>query len=59
MGQILLAMAMCVSGLSFAFIRGWWMSMILLFAFPLLFLGTTLISAAIASGFSQNLKSYG
>jgi hypothetical protein len=35
------------------------MSCILLFAFPLLFLGTTLIGAAIASGFSQNLKSYG
>jgi ABC-type multidrug transport system fused ATPase/permease subunit len=59
MGQILLSMAMCVSGLSFAFIRGWWMSLILLFAFPLIFIGTSLISVAIQNGFSQNLKSYG
>lgn len=59
MGQILLALAMCISGLSFAFIRGWWMSLILLFAFPVIFLGTSLIGAAIQSGFSQNLKSYG
>ena len=51
MGQILLSLAMCVAGLSFAFVRGWWMSLILLFAFPVLMLASLLIGTAVASGF--------
>jgi ABC-type multidrug transport system fused ATPase/permease subunit len=59
MGQIILSMAMCVSGLAFAFVRGWWMSLILLFVFPVLMIASMLISHAVASGFGINLKSYG
>lgn len=59
MGQIILSLAMCVSGLSFAFIRGWWMSLILLCAFPVIMIASSLIGASIASGFKSNLKSYG
>jgi|LauGreDrversion4_2_1035121.scaffolds.fasta_scaffold141052_1 ABC-type multidrug transport system fused ATPase/permease subunit len=59
MGQIILSFAMCVSGLSFAFIRGYWMSLILLFAFPALMIASLLIGSVVASGFGQNLKSYG
>lgn len=59
MGTIQLSFAMCISGLFFAFFRGWWFSLILLFVFPLLFLNTHLITVAMQSGFTQNLKSYG
>jgi ABC-type multidrug transport system fused ATPase/permease subunit len=59
MGQILLSTAMSISGLFFAFFRGWWMSLILFFAFPVIMIGAMMIGAAIQSGFSQGLKSYG
>ena len=59
MGSILLAVAMCVSGLFFAFFRAWLMSLILLCGFPFFVIATALITSAFQSGFMQNLKSYG
>ncbi|CDW84334.1 abc transporter [Stylonychia lemnae] len=59
MGTIQLAFAMCLSGLFFAFFRGWWFSLILFFAFPVLFAMTYIITLAMQSGFMQNLRSYG
>nr|AAK19598.2 putative ABC transporter [Sterkiella histriomuscorum] len=59
MGTIQLSMAMCFSGLFFAFFRGWWFSLILLFVFPIIFLMTFMITLAMQSGFMQNLRSYG
>jgi len=59
MGTIQLSFAMTISGLFFAFFRGWWFSLILLFFFPVLFLTTHLIIVAMQSGFLQNLRSYG
>jgi ATP-binding cassette subfamily B (MDR/TAP) protein 1 len=47
MGLILLSMSMSISGLFFAFFRGWWFSCILLFAFPALCIGTMFIGVAI------------
>lgn len=59
MGQLLLALAMSCSGLFFAFFRGWLMSLILFAVFPIMMIAATIISTAIKSGFSKNLKSYG
>jgi ATP-binding cassette subfamily B (MDR/TAP) protein 1 len=38
MGTLLLSLAMCISGLFFAFFRGWAMSLILMAAFPIVFI---------------------
>lgn len=59
MGTIQLSLAMCFSGLFFAFFKGWLMSLILLAFFPILAIMTHFITVAMQSGFSQNLKSYG
>jgi len=59
MGTIQLSLAMCFSGLFFAFFRGWLMSLILLAFFPFVFLMSHIITVVMQSGFSQNLKSYG
>ena len=59
MGTIQLSLAMCVSGLFFGFLKGWLMSLILLAFFPIVFFTTYLITIAMQSGFSSNLKSYG
>lgn len=59
MGTIQLSFAMCLSGLFFAFFKGWLISAILLAYFPLVFFMTHMITVAMQSGFSSNLKSYG
>ena len=43
MASILMSLAMSFSGLAFAFTRGWWMALILLFGFPALMVSTLLI----------------
>ena len=48
MAKIIEPIAMCTAGLSFAFIRGWWMSIILLFALPILIIASLLIGTAVA-----------
>jgi ABC-type multidrug transport system fused ATPase/permease subunit len=55
----MLALSMCVSGLFFAFFRGWLFSLALLAAFPILATITHFITVAMQSGFTQNMKSYG
>lgn len=59
MGSIQLSIAMCFSGLFFAFFKGWLMSLILLAFFPLLAIQSRILTAVLQSGFSANLKSYG
>jgi len=57
--MILLSYGMCVSGIFFAFFRGWYFSLILLAFFPIILLTSYFLTVAMQSGFSQNLKSYG
>jgi ATP-binding cassette subfamily B (MDR/TAP) protein 1 len=59
MGTLLLSLAMCISGLFFAFFRGWAMSLILMAAFPVVFIMVGFFVKAMQSGFSQNLQAYG
>ena len=59
MGMILLAFAMTVTGLTFAFVKGWSFSLAILGAFPFLILATTLMNKVMQSGFKENMKAYG
>jgi ABC-type transport system involved in cytochrome bd biosynthesis fused ATPase/permease subunit len=59
MGTIILAFAICIAGLSFAFIKGWSFSLVLLGGFPLLILATSLMNKVLQTGFKENMKAYG
>lgn len=59
MGTIILAFAMCVAGLAFAFTRGWSFSLVLLVAFPFLGVTTALLSKALSKGSQETMKAYG
>lgn len=50
MGTILLAVAMCIAGLTFAFTKGWSFSLVLLAVFPFLGSTTNLMAKVQASG---------
>ena len=51
MGQILLTSGTSLAGFFFAFFRGWWMSLILLFLFPVMLVMSLILVAAMKSGF--------
>jgi ABC-type multidrug transport system fused ATPase/permease subunit len=59
MGTIILAVAMCVAGLTFAFAKGWSFSLILLVIFPFLAITTNLMAKVQAEGSQQTMKAYG
>lgn len=59
MGQLQLTFAMSLAGFFFAFFRGWWMSLILLAAFPVMFIMTGSLMKAMKTGFTENMKAYG
>lgn len=59
MGQVQLTLAMAAAGFFFAFFRGWWMSLILLFVFPIIFIMTGSLMKAMKSGFTENMRAYG
>lgn len=52
MGMTLRSLAMSVSGLFFAFFRGWYFSLLLLAAFPTILIMSMVMGAAMQSGFS-------
>ena len=58
MANLLMSLAMSVSGIAFAFTRGWWMALILLFAFPTILIASLLMGESIKKGTSENLKAY-
>ena len=59
MGTIILSLFMTLSGLAFAFIRGWSFSLVILAAFPFLVIATSLLSKVLQKGFLLNMKAYG
>eukprot|EP00347_Sterkiella_histriomuscorum_P015933 403355132 len=59
MGAVLLSFGMSISGMFFAFFRGWLMSLILLGAFPIIVILLSFTGKAMQQGFKQNLQSYG
>jgi len=58
-GIILLAVGMTIAGFSFAFIKGWLFSLILIASFPPLVVMMAIITKVMMSGFLQNMQSYG
>lgn len=58
MGQIMLSLFMSMSGLFFAFFRGWWFSLLLLMAFPILLIASIFIASAMQNGFHENMIAY-
>lgn len=50
---------MGVAGMSFAFIRGWYFSLILLCYFPLVFAFSVFTAMVWSKGHSENVKAYG
>lgn len=59
MGTIILAFAMTIAGLTFAFTRGWSFSLVLMACFPLLGLSTALMGKVLAQGSQETMKAYG
>lgn len=59
MGTIILAYAMCVAGLTFAFTKGWSFSLVLLVVFPFLGITTGLMAKVMSAGSHANMKAYG
>lgn len=59
MGIIVMAFAMSISGLFFAFFKGWFFSFILLCYSPLMLGSSIAIGASFSRGFSANMKAYG
>ena len=59
MGQLQLTLGTSFAGFFFAFLRGWWMSLILLLAFPVIFVMTGVLMKSMKSGFTENMKAYG
>lgn len=52
MGQVQITFAMSFAGFFFAFFRGWWMSCILLFVFPVIFIMVGALMNAMKNGFT-------
>jgi len=59
MGQLLLTLAMSLAGFFFAFLRGWWLSLLLILVFPFLFLLMGSVFKLMSEAFKSNLKAYG
>lgn len=59
MGQFQLTLGTSFAGFFFAFFRGWWMSLILLFVFPVIFIVMGFVMKSMKAGFTENLKAYG
>ena len=59
MGRLMLTIATSISGFFFAFLRGWWLSILLLLVFPVLFLMVSSLFKIMEEGFKSNLKAYG
>ena len=59
MGTIILALSMCVAGLTFAFTKGWSFSLVLLVVFPFLTITMSLMAKVQSKGSQANMKAYG
>jgi ABC-type multidrug transport system fused ATPase/permease subunit len=59
MGQIFFGFAMMVSGLTFAFVKGWSFSFVILASFPCIVFATALLNKVMQKGFRENMKAYG
>ena len=54
-----MTISMAIAGLVFAFLKGWYFSLLLFCYFPIMFVITLFTSMAWAAGYSENAKAYG
>mmetsp|Transcript_1793 Transcript_1793/g.1716 ORF Transcript_1793/g.1716 Transcript_1793/m.1716 type:complete len:80 (+) Transcript_1793:435-674(+) len=59
MGSIIFSTSVTIFGLTFAFIRGWSYSFIVLCAFPFLAVSGTVMMSMAQKSFSSQVKAYG
>lgn len=59
MATILLAFAMTVAGLAFAFSKGWSFSLVIMAAMPSMAIVTGILGKVVSGGFHENMKAYG
>lgn len=59
MGKFLLTMTMAVAGFFFSFLRGWYLSVLLILVFPVIFLMMGSLFKLMENSFKANLKAYG
>jgi len=59
MGTIIMAFSMTISGLAFAFSKGWSFSLVVLVSFPAIAITTNLLTKIVQGGFTANMKAYG
>jgi ABC-type multidrug transport system fused ATPase/permease subunit len=59
MGTIILGCSMTVSGLTFAFTKGWSFSLVILAVMPIIIFTTGMITKVMQTGFQENMKAYG
>lgn len=57
-GTTVMAFAMSLSGLFFAFFKGWYFSTLLLAFFPIMLGASVGIGAALSMGISENMRGY-
>jgi ABC-type multidrug transport system fused ATPase/permease subunit len=50
---------MTVSGLTFAFTKGWSFSLVILAVMPIIIFTTGMITKVMQTGFQENMKAYG
>jgi ABC transporter transmembrane region len=59
MGKFILTMATSVAGFFFAFLRGWYLSILSILVFPILLIMMGGVFKIMQEGFKSNLKAYG
>jgi len=59
MGKFIMTLAMSFAGLFFAFLRGWYLSILMLCVFPAIFFMMGSVFKIMEVGFKSNLKAYG
>ncbi len=59
MGKFLLTIATSLAGFFFAFLRGWYLSILLIVVFPVLLLMMGSVFKIMQDSFKSNLKAYG
>ncbi len=59
MGSILMAFSMSISGMAFAFSKGWSFCLVILGVFPAIGILTSVLTKIMQGGFKESTKAYG
>lgn len=59
MGTIIFAIGMTIAGMTFAFVKGWSLSLAIMAIFPFMMTITSFLGKVMQGGFKENMKAYG